>query len=162
MKKPDPSLKILSDLVKKEVKNFQVGPTVNLKEESCRHHLRGFCKRKDCRCRYDHPTPICPQHRPDFPAVHMKEQTVICRARGCKLRHPDTCSHYEQSRCFFGERRALSHVDKLDKRDSQRKRDLESQKCENEKLQADIETLKKKLSRAESHSININLMFTQS
>ena len=147
MKKPDPSLKILSDIVKKEVKNFQVGPTVNLKEESCRHHLRGFCKKEDCR--YDHPTTICPLHRPDFPTVHMKEQTVICRARGCKLRHPDPCSHYEQGRCPFGERCALSHVDKsnelkeLKERDSHRKRELESLKCENEKLQADIETLNK-------------------
>ena len=96
----------------------------------------------------------------------MKAETVICRARGCKLRHPDPCSHYEQGRCSFGERCALSHVDKpnelkeLKERDSQRKKELESLKCENKKLQADVEALKKQavLSEAtlEQHQLDVS------
>ena len=75
-------------------------------------------------------------------------------------------TRYEQGRCSFGERCASSHVDnsnelkELKKQDSHRKRELESLKCEKEKLQADIETLKKQAVQSgatlEQHQLDVS------
>ena len=65
----------------------------------CRHHAKGFCKRRD-NCLFLHTQENCPNH---------DGYNKVCQDKACLLRHPELCKHFLKSQCFFGEKCHLSH-----------------------------------------------------
>jgi hypothetical protein len=58
----------------------EAGTKVKVNEKRCRYYNKGFCKYVD-KCRYFHPSEICPKHL----------ENSNCSEKKCNMRHPKLC-----------------------------------------------------------------------
>ena len=72
--------------------------TIEINGGPCRHHAKGFCKRRDA-CLFSHTQENCPNHG----------YNKVCQDVACMLRHPEVCKHFLKARCFFGDKCHLFH-----------------------------------------------------